>query len=272
MFSRSQNTDEEHSKAVVALNASYRGKRGYTYFLLQKICAGVVEAGGNCEILNLVEYKIKRCVACNVCHTAENFLHCTHETRDDVLTIFNKMREADIVIYGTPVYVFNISALLKMLLERMYAISDTHDLRLSKSGYVFHHVDKQVCSKPFVSVVTCDSLEYAMPSVAQQYFRQFSRFMDAPQIGGLVRNGGYISGYGQDTRKMGQFPRLRQVYAAYRQAGRELVHTEHISRRTMRRANQEIIPLPLFGLLKRLRFFKPKILTKARAYMDKDPE
>jgi hypothetical protein len=48
------------------------------------------------------------------------------------------------------------------------------------------------------------------------------------------------------------FPRIREVYAAYERAGRELAVEGRIRRRTQRQANQEIIPVPLFGILKRV--------------------
>jgi len=54
------------------------------------------------------------------------------------------------------------------------------------------------------------------------------------------------------------------VYEAYEQARRELATEEHIRRSTERRANQEIVPVPLFGILKRLRPFKRMMVERAR--------
>lgn len=41
-----------------------------------------------------------------------------------------------------------------------------------------------------------------------------------------------------------RFPKVRAVYAAYEQAGRELALNGRISTATQRKANQEIIPIP----------------------------
>ena len=105
-----------------------------------------------------------------------------------------------------------------------------------------------------------------MPRNAREYFRSFARFMDAPHVGELVRSGGRLFGYGHDPKALERFPKIGEVYAAYRQAGCELVVTGHISRTTQRRANQEIIPVPFFGLLKRLVPFKRVMVTKAQEY------
>ena len=47
-------------------------------------------------------------------------------------------------------------------------------------------------------------------------------FMDAPQVGILVRNGGRLSGHGSDPDREQGFPKIFKVYAAYEQAGGEL--------------------------------------------------
>jgi len=56
------------------------------------------------------------------------------------------------------------------------------------------------------------------------------------------------------------------VYAAYEQAGRELAREGRIRYGTQRRANQEIIPVPFFGLLKRVPFkpLKRRFIEEAR--------
>jgi hypothetical protein len=90
--------------------------------------------------------------------------------------------------------------------------------------------------------------------------------MDAPQVGMLVRNGGRLSGYGRDPEREKRFPKILKAYAAYEQAGRELAKEGQIRRITQSQANQEIIPAPLFGLLKRLPFrpLKNKFIEEAR--------
>jgi hypothetical protein len=142
---------------------------------------------------------------------------------------------------------------------------------------MFHHVDRAVCSKPFAALVCCDNLEAEMPRNAVAYFRTYARFMDAPLAGVLVRNGGALSlhsgqalaGHGAGARMPAQSPRLAAVHAAYVQAGRELVLHGRISAATARRANQEIVPVPLFGWLKRLPFkpVKRRFVTEARKLM-----
>ena len=88
--------------------------------------------------------------------------------------------------------------------------------------------------------------------------------MDAPQVGVLVRNGGLLSGHGRDPEREKRVPKIFGVYAAYEQAGRELAIEGRIRRSTERCANQEIVPVPLFSILKRLKLFKRIMVERAR--------
>ncbi len=239
---------------ILAINASHRGDKGHTRFLLDKLFQGAASAGADCEIVTLARLKIHRCLACERCHTADQYLRCVYDDKDDVRSVFRRMAEADLLIYATPVYVFGMSGLLKTFIDRLNATGDSLDLRLTQSGLVFHHIDPAICSKPFVTLVCCDNLEAESPKNVLAYFQTFSRFMDAPQVGVLVRNGGQMTGHGHDPDRVRAFPRILDIYAAYEQAGRELATEGRIRHATQRRANQEIIPVPMIGLLKRLPF------------------
>jgi NAD(P)H-dependent FMN reductase len=239
---------------ILAINASHRGDQGHTRFLIDKLFQGAAATRAEYEVVTLAKIKINRCLACNECETIEHHLCCVYDGKDGVRTIFNKMAEADLIIYATPVYIFGMSGLLKTFLDRLHATADSQQMHLSNSGLVFHHIDHSICSKPFVALVCCDNVEAETPKNVLAYFRTFSRFMDAPQVGELVRNGGRLLGYGRNPEREKMFPRIREVYAAYEQAGRELATEGRIRHATQHYANQEIVPVPWFGLLKRLPF------------------
>lgn len=251
---------------ILAINASHRGDKGHTHFLINELFQGATAAGAECETIALAKLKINRCLACGQCHTDDHPLQCVYDDKDDVRAVFQRMAGADIIIYATPVYVFGMSGLLKTFIDRMNATGDTFDLRMSDTGLMFHHIDRAICSKPFVLLVCCDNLETETPKNVLSYFRTFSRFMDAPRVGVLVRNGGRLSGYGNEPDRQKKFPKILEVYAAYEQAGRELAMEGQIRHATQRRANQEIIPVPFFGLLKRLPFkpLKRRFIQEAR--------
>jgi multimeric flavodoxin WrbA len=257
---------------LLALNASLRGPHGHTQFLIDRLFDGARSAGAACESLTLSGLKINRCLGCNRCQDSAQpagpdgyTLDCVYAGKDDVTRIFEKMRTADLLVFATPVYVFGMSSLLKILFERLYGVCNCAELRVSRAGLLFHHVDARLVSKPFVPLVCCDNLENETPRNVLAYFATFSKFMDAPQVGALVRNGGLLAGYGHDPAAAARLPKLGAVYAAYAQAGRELATRGRITPSTQRQANQEIVPVPFFGVIKRVRsrFLKGKFLAKA---------
>jgi len=255
---------------LLAINSSLRGEHGHTGYLIGKIFEGAEGAGATCESIILSRLKINRCLACDKCQKKEHYLRCVHEDKDDVKMIFDKMAAADIIIYATPVYVFAMSSLLKALIERMHGTGNCSDLRESKSGLIFHHINSEISSKPFVTLVCCSNIENETPKNVIAYFQTFAKFMDARQAGLLVRNGGVIADYGMDASRQQIFPKLKKVYDAYIAAGRELAIKGTISHKTQKAANQEIVPIPLFHIIKNIRPFKRIFVEKARMFVKSD--
>ncbi len=247
---------------ILAINGSHSGKRGYTHFLIEKIFAGAKDAGAVCEEITLAKLKINICKGCSVCNTEKHLQECIYEEKDDVAMIFNKMREADIIIYATPIYVFNMSGLLKVFLDRINATGNNKEFKLSESGLFFHHISRDIYSKPFVTLICHDNFENEMSKSVITYFKTFSKFMDAPQVGTIVRRSGKLSGYGMDKEKEKEYPKIIESYMALESAGKELITNGKISKKTQKIASQDIIPVPFFSILKNFKWFKKKALEK----------
>ena len=244
---------------IVALNASHRGDKGLTRSFLDHIFEGATVAGAECEIITLAKLKINRCLSCYQCQRGEPRLVCAYNDKDDVRLIFDKMAGADMLIFATPVYLMNMTGLLKTLLDRTYSTMDIREGRLS-NGLLHHHINPAISSKPFVTLVVCSNLEDESSKNVTAYFRTYARFMEARQVGVLVRNGSGLFDHAANPKLIQDFPKTRDVLAAYEQSGRELATLGHIRPATQRRANQEVVPVPFFGILKRLKPIKLQVL------------
>lgn len=251
---------------ILAINSSYRGKRGYTEFLIGKLFEGAMAAGANCESVTLSELDIKRCTGCFTCQREDRLFQCIYDGKDDAKTVFSKMREADIIVFATPVYVFSMSGLLKNLLDRYPATSNCSAMRITKSGLFFHHIDEALCSKPFVTIICQDNLEDETHKNIISYFKTYARFMDAEYAGSLVRKSSMLAGHGRDESKLEQYPILKDVYSAFFEAGKELVLSGRISSHTQKRANRSLIDIPFFVKpMSRFGFFQKIIEERASA-------
>ncbi len=250
---------------ILVINSSHRGSSSKTGFLVQLLSEGVIKSGAEWEEVDLNRMKINRCIGCFHCQSDAHPNQCVFDGKDDVRSIFEKIKRADVVVYATPIYIFSMASLLKTFLERMMATSDCDDLCASNSGLLFHAIDHEICSKPFVPLICCDNLEEATPANVIDYFRTYSLFMDAPQVGLLVRNGAKLLDNDIFVGSSLMIRKFMEIQSAFVKAGYELGSEGKISRTTMRTANQDFIPVPVFSLLKRIRSRRLKMIFAEKA-------
>lgn len=105
-------------KKLVAFVGSPR-KNGNTATLVDEVIRGAQDAGTKTTIFNLYDVNIKPCQGCLVCRKTGL---CTMQ--DDFQNIFKHIIEADAVIFGSPVYVWQITAQMKLLWDRLCGLFD----------------------------------------------------------------------------------------------------------------------------------------------------
>ena len=99
---------------ILALIGSPR-KQSNTDILVDKILEGCKEKGFISEKLYLYDFDISACTDCRLCKS-ENY-ECA--IKDDMQQIYSSMVEADILIFGTPVYWYGPTGKMKLLIDRM---------------------------------------------------------------------------------------------------------------------------------------------------------
>jgi multimeric flavodoxin WrbA len=230
---------------ILAINGSHRGRKGVTQALIDSMMRGALEGGAAFETLVLAERDIRRCIGCGACQT-EGRSGCVLGRKDEAAAVFGAMRGADIIVFATPVYVFGMSSLLKSLIERFNSECDTTDIRVSASGLIFHEIDTALCSKPFVLIATCDNIEAETPRCVIEYFKTYSRFMDAPMLAALSRSEAFLlERKAADERDGPAEPSaVEEVLEAFREAGLDLARRGRVAPSIVRRATRRIVPIP----------------------------
>ena len=104
---------------VIAINSSAR-KDGNTKILLDRVLGELEKAGIETELIQLAGEEISPCKACWACGGKGNCVH----GKDRFCEIFAKMKEADGILLGSPVYSANVSANMQALLERSAVVAD----------------------------------------------------------------------------------------------------------------------------------------------------
>jgi len=226
---------------ICAINGSLRGGRGAFGRIISVINKGFACSGKSITVINLADMRIEDCKACNLCQTTKTY-KCIYDNKDDVAAIFQTIRESDIVIYATPIYVFGISSLLKKLFERMYSAAPVDDLTITKSNLLFHSIDTLLMSKPLISIVVSDNIENRTVSNAKGYFENYCKFTNSIHIAHLERRSASTWLHSLEEDKNSK--KAQQILEAYEQIGEELATNGTINRKTVTRTKTKMISIP----------------------------
>lgn len=116
---------------VLGLQGSPR-KKGNTNFLLSAFMDEVKSRGAETQIINVPDKNIKPCIGCANCER-KGFCSIT----DDDMTgeIYGLLRRADVVVMATPIYFYNATAQMKLLIDRTQTLwARKYRLGLSDPG------------------------------------------------------------------------------------------------------------------------------------------
>ena len=122
---------------ILAISCSPR-KGGNTEILLNKALEGAQKEGSDTELFSVVNKSIAPCNACMTCMTNGDCV-----IKDDMSALYDKMLETNGIIFGTPVYFYNMTAQCKTIIDRTMAL---------------HHPEKNLANKVGGIVVVGGSL------------------------------------------------------------------------------------------------------------------
>ena len=105
------------SRTVLILSSSPR-IGGNSDLLCDSLAAGVESVGNKAVKLHVAQMKIAPCRACEYCHENSDGV-CV--IRDDMDQIWAALDQADAVVFASPIYFFDCSAQLKLVIDRLYA-------------------------------------------------------------------------------------------------------------------------------------------------------
>ena len=102
---------------ITILNGSPRKEN--TAAMVDAFAEGAKAAGHEVEILHVGRMKIAGCLGCEYCHTKGEG-KCVQ--RDDMDKVIPAYQDADMVVYASPIYYFDMTAQLSAAIQRIYSI------------------------------------------------------------------------------------------------------------------------------------------------------
>jgi multimeric flavodoxin WrbA len=104
---------------VMAFNGSPRKKKWNTITLLDNALQGARSAGAETELVQLYDLSFSGCISCFSCKKLSRTEDGVCAVQDDLTAVLDRVKEADALIIGTPVYYSSESAATRAFLERL---------------------------------------------------------------------------------------------------------------------------------------------------------
>ena len=91
---------------------------------------GATEAGHSVSVFDAGKKPVSPCIACDICRQKGRCF------KDDMNEIKAGIREADMIVFVTPLYYFGMSAQLKNVIDRFYSFNDRLTEKKLKSALI----------------------------------------------------------------------------------------------------------------------------------------
>lgn len=146
-------------------------ENGNTHILLNRMLEGAREAGAETRIVLLGPLNIRECDGCHVC-----WMDKTCPKKDDMLEIFELIAESDTVVFGTPVYWYGPTALMKAVIDRFVYFNSPSNR-------------KMVEGKNAAVIVPLEETEPETWTPVIEFFRKSLGYLDIKLIETLIAPG-----------------------------------------------------------------------------------
>ncbi len=220
---------------VLAINSSPLKSKGNTHMILEPFLEGAKEAGAEVELLYTKDLNIKPC---------NGEFSCWYKTpgkcmlNDDMESVLEKVQQADIIVFATPLYVDGMSGPMKNMIDRMIPVV-TPKIEI-RDDHCRHPVRNEKRRLKMVLVSNCgfweldnfDPLVTHMEAIAANF---------AEFVGSILRPHGPAL---KPMMEMGMD--ISSVIDACRDAGRQLVETGSIAEDTLKEISRDLIPRDVY--------------------------
>lgn len=218
---------------ISIFNGSPHKAQGNTHILVEAFSAGAREAGAEVETIFLAEHEISPCIGCLACWVKTPG-RCIH--RDAMDRLLPKVMASEAVGFATPLYVDNVSGIMKNFMDRLIPLVDPH-METDPQGET-RHVRLHENPRYVVAIANCGFPEQSHFEVLRVLFRRVARNMDCRLLAEIYRGGGPLLATTDPELR----PFVEQYKVLLHAAGKEAVTHLGLSRDTLTRLEQPLLP------------------------------
>lgn len=217
---------------AVAINGSPQMERGNTALVLGSFIQGMIDAGSVVDLLYASQMKVKPC-SCGVMYCWQNSRgECC--IQDDMQSLYEKLKAAEILILATPVYVPLPGDMQNVVNRLMPLIDPKLERRRGRTRALLH---KDVNIRKVVLVATSGWWEVENCDTVVRIVRELAEDMGTEFAGAVLRPHADAMRTKDGVSKDGQ-----AVLDAARRAGKELVERGNMSQETLAAVSRSLMP------------------------------
>ena len=209
---------------VLAINGSPHMVEGNTAMILNPFLEGMKEAGADVDLFYTRKLKIGPCNGDMSCWFVNPG---TCGQKDDMQMLLPKFKEADVIVWASPVYYSGVTGPLKNLMDRQLPL----------------HIEGEMGSKrqKIVLVSTCGAWELSMfDPLLQQMKALYSRPEGSSDFAGALLRP--MAEGVKEMIKAGETGLVEGVFRAAKEAGRQLAKEGKISEELQKEVSRELMP------------------------------
>lgn len=224
---------------ITIFNSSPRTDRSNTHAIATEFMAGASEAGAEVENVFLARHTIKPCQGCFACWIKTPG-GCV--IKDDMPPLLDKILESDVVGFATPLYIDNVSGIMKNFMDRLIPLADPH---FSKDEHGECRHPKRKPGRAWTKIIAISNSGFPEQThfqVLRLLFRRMATNFHTDLVGEIYRGAGELF----STKNPLGALLLRPYRKLLRQAGRELVQTGRISEKTTEALEKPMIKDALY--------------------------
>lgn len=220
---------------VLALNGSPRMRSSSTYHMLAPLLEGMEAAGAETTLIHLRKLDLKACIGCYTCWVRTPG-KCIFHDKDKMLSALQAYNEADLVIFGTPLYHYSMTGIMKDFIDRtlvriepwLIPHPDIPDTTFHPER--FHKPEKMMLVSP------CGFPEFEHFDSLVATFRQMAKMERMEFVGEILRPAAETLSRKTHQGLFGAY------YERLRRAGSEIVNEGSISDSLQEALRQDLFP------------------------------
>jgi FMN-dependent NADH-azoreductase len=240
---------------VLAFNSSPRKEKGNTALILDPFLEAMRESSAEVDLYYNYDLKIKPCKGCFNCWLKTPGV-CSQ--KDDIQWLLPKMREADVIVYATPVYSYGMTGQMKNLIDRMIVLAEPFmEVVEGRSRHIAGAGEK---THKIVLVSNCGlwGIDNFDPLVV--HVKKLCQDLPMEYAGALLRP------HGEALRAMLDMGApVGDIIDAAGEAGRELIADGKMSRSTLDVISRDLLPAEVYVKMANEQFRRVMAKRKAKS-------